>query len=205
MGQSEPGFWAFGRENLSDQRVEIEPVIGRTTDMVRPGPANTFVFLDEDPNSINDGGFGNVGPYPGHQVYKWIDWPATYHDFGANFLFGDGHSENRHWQDQRTQVQNGNVAQSTQPSNPDIVWLAEHTTALIRQTVLSGAGPDAAHRFTLNFPSLKGASYTVEYADLVASTNWQTLGTVVSTTGEVLTVTDPAATNGQRFYRVWTP
>jgi prepilin-type processing-associated H-X9-DG protein len=177
----------------------------RTTDMVRPGPANTFVFLDEDPYSINDGSFGNVGPYPGHQVYKWMDWPATYHDYGANFAFGDGHAETHTWQDPRTQVQNGNVAQSTQPGNPDIVWLAEHTTALIRQTVLSGAGPDAAHSLKLSFPSLKGASYTAEYADSLSSTNWQTLGTVVSTNGEVLTVTDPAATNGQRLYRVWTP
>ena len=173
--------------------------------MSQPGPANTFVFLDEDPYSINDGGFASVGPNPANQQYLWIDWPATYHDYGANFAFGDGHVETHTWQDSRTQVQNGNVAQSTQPGNPDIVWLAEHTTALIRQTVLSGAGPDAAHRFTLNFPSLKGASYTAQYADLLSSTNWQTLGTVVSTNGEVLTVTDPATTNGQRFYRVWTP
>lgn len=197
------GPWLSGDHNEAVSLIWF--TFARTTDMVRPGAANTFVLLDEDPQSINDGSFGNVGPYPGRQVYKWIDWPATYHDFGANFLFGDGHSENRHWQDPRTQVQNGNVAQSTQPGNPDIVWLAEHTTALIRQTVLSGAGPDAAHRFKLNFPSLKGASYTAQYANLLSSTNWQTLGTVVSTNGEVLTVTDPAATNGQRLYRVWTP
>ncbi len=57
-----------------------------------PQPANIFVFLDEHPDSIDDGYFVN-------RVYEhqWHDLPASYHDGSGNFSFGDGHSEMHHW------------------------------------------------------------------------------------------------------------
>jgi prepilin-type N-terminal cleavage/methylation domain-containing protein/prepilin-type processing-associated H-X9-DG protein len=59
-----------------------------------PRPGDIFVFLDEHPDSIDDGYFLNKDVDSG-QV--WTDLPASYHDGGANFAFADGHSEFHHW------------------------------------------------------------------------------------------------------------
>lgn len=58
-----------------------------------PNPSDTFVFLDEHPDSIDDGYFletPDSGP-------KWTDLPASYHDGAASFSFVDGHSELHRW------------------------------------------------------------------------------------------------------------
>jgi prepilin-type N-terminal cleavage/methylation domain-containing protein/prepilin-type processing-associated H-X9-DG protein len=55
-------------------------------------PSMTFVFLDEHPDSINDGYFLN-NPYE----LEWIDLPASYHDGGGSFSFADGHTEIHRW------------------------------------------------------------------------------------------------------------
>jgi prepilin-type N-terminal cleavage/methylation domain-containing protein/prepilin-type processing-associated H-X9-DG protein len=56
-----------------------------------PGPAETWVFLDEHPDSINDAGFFNP-----HQT-SWIDIPAAYHNGACGFAFADGHAEIHKW------------------------------------------------------------------------------------------------------------
>ncbi len=43
-----------------------------------PEPAKIFVFLDEHPDSINDGYFINKADY-----WEWIDLPASYHNGAA--------------------------------------------------------------------------------------------------------------------------
>lgn len=57
-----------------------------------PRPANIFVFLDEHPDSIDDGYFLN-------RVYehRWHDLPASYHNGAGTFSFADGHSEMHQW------------------------------------------------------------------------------------------------------------
>ncbi len=65
--------------------------IKKTTDFIYPGPAETWVFIDEHPNSINDAGFFNPNPN------AWIDQPATYHNGAAGMSFADGHSETHKW------------------------------------------------------------------------------------------------------------
>lgn len=57
-----------------------------------PKPSGIFVFLDEHPDSINDGYFVNKADY-----WEWIDLPASYHNGGASFSFADGHSEAHRW------------------------------------------------------------------------------------------------------------
>ncbi|MEJ5236725.1 MAG: type II secretion system protein [Limisphaera sp.] len=97
---------------------------GKTTDFLKPGPAMTWVILDEDAYSLNDAGFavGMVNP-------EWIDWPGTYHNFGAGFAFADGHSEIHKWRDARTKVVGGNVSRRAVPGSPDWMWIAERTSA----------------------------------------------------------------------------
>ena len=56
-------------------------------------PAETFVFIDEDHRSINDGGFGHPAYKPGLTSSRWVDWPGTYHNQSGGLSFADGHSE----------------------------------------------------------------------------------------------------------------
>jgi prepilin-type N-terminal cleavage/methylation domain-containing protein/prepilin-type processing-associated H-X9-DG protein len=55
-------------------------------------PAEIFVFLDEHPDSIDDGYFLNKAYH-----WQWIDLPASYHNGATAFSFADGHSTLHHW------------------------------------------------------------------------------------------------------------
>lgn len=54
--------------------------------------AKTWLFLDEHPDSINDGYFIN-----NPTASNWQDIPASYHNGACGFSFADGHSEIRKW------------------------------------------------------------------------------------------------------------
>ncbi len=57
-----------------------------------PAPAEIFVFVEEHPDSINDGYFLN------HiESQRWTDLPASYHNGAANLSFADGHIETHKW------------------------------------------------------------------------------------------------------------
>jgi prepilin-type N-terminal cleavage/methylation domain-containing protein/prepilin-type processing-associated H-X9-DG protein len=58
-----------------------------------PDPARIFAFVEEHPDSINDGYFLNK-----FYTREWIDLPASYHNGGANFAFADAHAESHRWQ-----------------------------------------------------------------------------------------------------------
>jgi prepilin-type N-terminal cleavage/methylation domain-containing protein/prepilin-type processing-associated H-X9-DG protein len=60
-------------------------------------PADIFVFLDEHPDSIDDGYFINRA-----YTLEWLDLPASYHNGAAAFSFADGHSELHRWRSPTT-------------------------------------------------------------------------------------------------------
>lgn len=62
-------------------------------------PAMTFLFLDEHPDSINDGYF-----LSSTYEMEWIDLPASYHNGGGSFSFADGHTEVHRWLSDSTKV-----------------------------------------------------------------------------------------------------
>jgi prepilin-type N-terminal cleavage/methylation domain-containing protein/prepilin-type processing-associated H-X9-DG protein len=75
-------------------------------DLTHPGPANLMVFLDEHPDSINDGwmmfadegALDNSSPVgAGTGDGGWFNLPASYHNGACNFSFADGHSESHQW------------------------------------------------------------------------------------------------------------
>jgi len=78
-----------------------------------PRPSDIFVFLDEHPDSIDDGYFLNR--YNGGTP-TWTDLPASYHDGAANFSFADGHAERHHWHDASTKQPS--VAYGISPALP---------------------------------------------------------------------------------------
>lgn len=57
-----------------------------------PQPSQIFVFLDEHPDSINDGYFVDRANYS-----EWLDLPASYHNGAGSFWFSDGHFEAHRW------------------------------------------------------------------------------------------------------------
>ena len=56
-----------------------------------------FVFIEEHPDSINDGYFLNRAAN-----HQWNDLPASWHNGSANLSFGDGHAESHKWVNQST-------------------------------------------------------------------------------------------------------
>jgi hypothetical protein len=61
--------------------------------MVKPAPANLWIIIDENPDSVNDAAFAVAMGSPTRAVTTWQDGPATYHCVGCGFSFADGHSE----------------------------------------------------------------------------------------------------------------
>lgn len=56
-----------------------------------------FIFIEEHPDSINDGYFLNRA-----SSYEWNDLPASFHNGAANLAYGDGHAEAHRWNDSST-------------------------------------------------------------------------------------------------------
>jgi prepilin-type N-terminal cleavage/methylation domain-containing protein len=81
-GNAENGPWA----------PSMYKHIKKMGDFVFPGPAETWVYIDEHPDSMNDAGFFNPDN-PTHIV----DLPASYHNNAGGLAFADGHSEIHKW------------------------------------------------------------------------------------------------------------
>jgi prepilin-type N-terminal cleavage/methylation domain-containing protein/prepilin-type processing-associated H-X9-DG protein len=110
----------------------------KETDFTRPGPAKTWVIVDEHPDGINDGLFGLHMPtpmmWPGTST--WDDVPASYHNGACGFSFFDGHAEIKKWQDAETkppirrQVGARAPGQGTGATSPrDSRWVSERSSA----------------------------------------------------------------------------
>lgn len=104
-------------------------------------PSNTFVFVDEHPDSINDAAFavqcsGAEGDNRTGQE-RIIDFPAQYHNGAAGFSFADGHSEIKPWEKGGSirlaapKYNNNlglNVAVGNNPAWKDVHWMAKNAT-----------------------------------------------------------------------------
>jgi prepilin-type N-terminal cleavage/methylation domain-containing protein/prepilin-type processing-associated H-X9-DG protein len=115
------GYWGLGSPNSI--------VFRKLTQMNRPGPAMTFVLLDERQDSINDGYFATeMDGYPNPATTKIVDYPASYHNKAAGFAFADGHSEIHRWRDARTfpPIRTGLPLNVLSPNNPDVTWMRDH-------------------------------------------------------------------------------
>lgn len=107
----------------------------KLSDMVNPGPANTFVFLDEREDSINDGMFVvDMTGYPNLASTVRVDIPASYHNSSGGFSFADGHAEIKRWQDERTRppykpgVVTPYGSGTLTANNRDIRWMQDRAT-----------------------------------------------------------------------------
>jgi prepilin-type processing-associated H-X9-DG protein len=87
-----------------------------------------FVFIEEHPDSINDGYFLNRAG-----SYEWNDLPASFHNGAANLSYGDGHAEAHRWRDTSTRKPpKPDAAKLPFPIGPqernDYYWLLKRTS-----------------------------------------------------------------------------
>jgi len=123
MGMNEGNWTWFGGPEFNKYN--------KMSDLRDPGPAATWVLLDEHPDSMNDGFFvvDMIG-YPDRKQTALPDLPASFHSKAAGIAFADGHSEIHKWKDSRTMppVNRRQPPNVSQKDNQDVVWLWEHTT-----------------------------------------------------------------------------
>jgi prepilin-type N-terminal cleavage/methylation domain-containing protein/prepilin-type processing-associated H-X9-DG protein len=101
-------------------------------------PAQTFVFIDEHPDSMNDSAFANpcTGNQPGDPPAssQIIDFPANYHHGGCGISFADGHAEIHKWVGSKIGraplLLNGTLPLNVNAGDSwtDMHWLATNTT-----------------------------------------------------------------------------
>ncbi len=90
-----------------------------------PKPSNFYVFIEEHPDTINDGYFMNRW-----DDIKWGNLPASYHNAAANISWADGHLERHKWiPDTVRPAAKGGAGGGFVP-NPttDYLWLRERTS-----------------------------------------------------------------------------
>jgi len=97
-------------------------------------PTQTWVMIDEHPDSINDAACAIQMALPGAKSAQIIDFPASYHNGAAGLNFADGHAEVHRWIGStiKAPVYYGkrtlalNVA--AKDSTVDIIWWSQNTT-----------------------------------------------------------------------------
>ena len=113
----------------------------KQSNILNPGPAQSFVLLDEREDSINDGYYVvDMAGYPDKPAsWKIVDFPASYHNSAGGLSFADGHAEIHRWRDPRTMPNLKKVDLTLNvpsPKNQDVFWLQQHAT---RNTTGAGA------------------------------------------------------------------
>jgi prepilin-type N-terminal cleavage/methylation domain-containing protein len=130
-------YWGSAQDG-PDVRIFL-----KETDIGVPGAANTFLFIDENPESINDGWLvedpSTLPPPPG----SWTDCPASYHNNSGGLSFIDGHAQIKKWNDpiilSTTYQKNwpgGDVAAT--PGVIDCQWLCDRASARLEETGFTG-------------------------------------------------------------------
>jgi prepilin-type N-terminal cleavage/methylation domain-containing protein/prepilin-type processing-associated H-X9-DG protein len=93
-----------------------------------PNPSGIYTFLDEHPDTINDGFFMNRW-----EEYRWGNLPASYHDGAGNLAFADGHLENHRWvlaDTRKPAVKGATGGVFDAAAHADFDWLKQRSSVL---------------------------------------------------------------------------
>ena len=142
----EGNAWATGSwgQPSGPKNLTIYRGAKKASDLLIPGPSQTWVYMDEHPDSIND-----AGAFAPNSAINIPDAPATYHNGAAGFAMADGHSEIHKWKGPlmtRRSSAGGMrgvnyVAKNdfgTVAGDPDLRW---YSYATPRNTTATAAGP----------------------------------------------------------------
>ena len=104
-----------------------------------PKPAKTWLFVEEHPDSLNDGYYLN-----NTTASSWEDIPASYHHGGCTFSFADGHAEIRKWLSVTSQYPVSFGVTNRRPfdtqGRADFAWYLERTGYVAGNTGLPQFG-----------------------------------------------------------------
>lgn len=90
-----------------------------------PAPSNTWLTVDEHPDSINDA-FFTVS----YTATQWGDLPASYHNGACGFSFADGHAEVHKWLSSTSKYPvtfSFNTRAFDGAGKNDFLWYRDHT------------------------------------------------------------------------------
>jgi prepilin-type N-terminal cleavage/methylation domain-containing protein/prepilin-type processing-associated H-X9-DG protein len=135
IGTPVQGGWLPGNSYNAGQTTWL--TYGKLSSFTRPGPSETWVIMDENPYSINDGSMAISAVATAGNTYL-IDFPSGNHGNAAGMAFADGHSLVHKWQDSRTYTPQGIIqpgmgstgSTRQSPDNADCFYLAPITSAL---------------------------------------------------------------------------
>ena len=98
----------------------------KDTDMLSPGPSDTYVFIDESQFSINDGFFVS-DPTQGNY---WQDVPSVRHGGACGLSYADSHAEIKRWTDGALFGYNAKSPHSISGASggQDAAWLQQRAT-----------------------------------------------------------------------------
>jgi prepilin-type processing-associated H-X9-DG protein len=97
-----------------------------------PKASEIFVFLDENPNNLNDGAFALTRTTVSSTTIN-NDMPAIWHNNSSSLSFTDGHVQLHRWQSAAASAgSSGGPLQPSalaQPVSADLQWLSDHMGA----------------------------------------------------------------------------
>jgi prepilin-type N-terminal cleavage/methylation domain-containing protein/prepilin-type processing-associated H-X9-DG protein len=98
----------------------------KLSQIVRPPPVLTFVFIDEHEASIDDGLWNTD---PSGTPSGWGNLPAVRHNQGANIAFADGHVEHHKWlwPNRRWNPNNPDLLPKNGLDKQDLIWMLERS------------------------------------------------------------------------------
>jgi prepilin-type N-terminal cleavage/methylation domain-containing protein len=113
-------------------------IYNKQSDINTPSPSSAWVFIDEHPDSINDGLFtvdlqGAAADYTGG-TYLWKDYPANNHGGSGVLSYADGHAAAHKWTDpgivsNPVKHAKNTTLMATAPYT-DMIWLRQQTSTL---------------------------------------------------------------------------
>lgn len=108
----------------------------RESQVVAPGFSMLWVLIEENPDSIDDGGFAFYMPTSSMGTTQWYNQPAKLHGSAMTSLaFADGHCELHKWLRPEAisaptySVYNPKPGNPVSPPDVDIYWMADRTSA----------------------------------------------------------------------------
>jgi prepilin-type N-terminal cleavage/methylation domain-containing protein/prepilin-type processing-associated H-X9-DG protein len=139
LGAPVGGGWLSGASYNGMPATVAYLTYNKLSSFTRPGPANTWVTMDENPETINDPSMA-VSALAAPGATYLVDFPGGNHASAAGMAFADGHSSVHKWLDSRTYTPMVNLnAPATagvaggglqSPDDQDMFYLAPLTSAL---------------------------------------------------------------------------
>jgi len=131
------GWASIGGGPSGPNNLTIYKGAAKSSELTIPGPAQTWVYVDEHPDSIND-----AGAFPPNSANNIPDAPATYHNGAAGFAFADGHSEIHKWRGRAMTTTLKGVSYNarnnfaTTANDPDVYWYSYVSPRRTSRTVM---------------------------------------------------------------------